>query len=134
MGKIFLGPQKEEIAPYFPSTVGPSNVPSYTPEIVEKTIYVEKPIFVDRIVYVDRDVEKVVEKPIEREVIKFVDREKPVYIDREVIQEKVVEKPVYIEKEIVINKVQEIEKKFIPMWMKAAFLVQTLIVIALLIK
>lgn len=80
--------------------------------------------------------------PIEKEVIKYIEIPKEVFITVEKIVEK--EKPYYIEKFIDVIKevpieVKVIEEKIvktfhIPLWYKIALGIETLIVITLLIK
>lgn len=64
------------------------------PEIVEKVI--EKPVYIERIKYVNRTVE--VEKPVY--INRTVEVERPVYVNRTVEVEK--EVPVYVEKEKIV--------------------------------
>ena len=75
---------------------------------VEKIVEVEKPV--DRLVveYQTIEVEKIVEVPVEKEVITTITIERPV----EVIVEKIVEKIVEVEKqiEVIVEKIVEVEK------------------------
>lgn len=88
----------------------PVEVERIVEKIVDRPITVEKPIYVDRIV--DRPVEKIVEKPVYHTIEKYIDR--PVIQTVEKIVEKpviqTVEKPVYYEK-IIDRPVEKIVEK-----------------------
>ncbi|KAL7028155.1 hypothetical protein ACKWTF_005741 [Chironomus riparius] len=95
-------------------------------QTVEKPVYIEKivkePYEVERIVekFIDRPVEKIVEKPVIHTVEKIVDRpviqtvEKPVYIEKIVDRpvEKIIEKPFFQTVEKIVEKpvIQTVEK------------------------
>jgi len=95
-------------------------------QTVEKPVYIEKivkePYEVEKIVekFIDRPVDRIVEKPVIHTVEKIVDRpviqtvEKPVYIEKIVDRpvEKIVEKPIYQTVEKIVDRpvIQTVEK------------------------
>lgn len=143
MGKIRIGPAEYPIKslkedagiPVFamPDLANPEPVRVKEIEVVERNIEIP--------VYIEKRIEVPVEviREITKEVIKEVIIEKPVEVIREIIVEKPVEIIKEIEKSVFVPKVEFIDriktntvnKKFIPLWIKIALVVETLAIIIL---
>ena len=75
------------------------------PKVIEKVV--EKPVYIEKVKYINRTIE--VEKPVY--INRTIEVEKPVYVNRTVevpvYIEKEVEKPVYIDRPVYVNESEE---------------------------
>lgn len=140
MGKIRIGPK------------GQFDGKNFSPEVIEKVIYVDRPIVETRTVEIIKEVPKIVEVIREIKVVeeKIVEVIKHVEVPVEKIVERIIKVPTEVIKEVrileekfiekPIEALREIEKEVekvihkVPVWAWSIMGVQALMIFVLLIK